>query len=416
MPNDPWFADGNLRFAVGIEDTFIPQSRPGERPLDEYELMQHYRAWEQDLELSAEAGATMIRWGIPWYRICPTPNTWDWSWLDQVVDKMESVGLDLIADLVHYGTPLWLENEFANPDYPARVAEYGARVAERYRGRIRHYTPANEPLLNAMYCGEFGHWPPYLTGDQGFGTVLRGLTRGIVETQAAIAEVALDADFVHVEASFRFAGATASHAEVHEHLRNRAYVVQDLVMGRIDGAHPMAAYLSRNGFSDNDLEWARTNTAQPDVVGVNYYPQHSTEIFEDGVSLGGGPGELRPRLNAGTEGLRDVLLTFSQRYDKPVFLTETGFTGTVEERIDWMNASVQTVHEMRDEGVPIMGYTWWCTTDMVEWSYRPGLGDPMDYRLRMGLWALEADSEGLLERVRTPAADRFKMLSTGLQN
>ena len=281
----PWYSNGELRFAVGVEDTFVPQTRPGERALDEYDLMQHYRFWERDFELCAESGATMLRWGIPWYRVNPAQGQWEWDWLDRAIDKLDELGIDLIADLIHYGTPLWLENEFAHPDYPARVAEYAAAVAERYAGRIKHYTPANEPLLNTMYSGEFGHWPPYLTGDTGFVTVLRGISRGIVETQAAITSVDSASDFVHVEASFRFAGDVDAHEEVVEHLRHRAYVVQDLVMGRIDAAHPLARFLSVNGFTDDDLTWALQNTAQPDVVGVNYYPQHSTEIFERGVEL-----------------------------------------------------------------------------------------------------------------------------------
>jgi beta-glucosidase/6-phospho-beta-glucosidase/beta-galactosidase len=400
-----------LRFALGIEDTFIPQTAPGQRSLDEYELMQHYAQWEPDLALVAESGATMLRWGIPWYRVNPEPGAWDWEWLDRVVERLERDGIELVADLVHYGTPLWLEGEFANPDYPQRVAEYGSAVAGRYRGRIPYYTPANEPLLNAMYCGEFGHWPPYLTGDRGFVTVLKALSRGIVHTQAAIAEVDAAARFMHVEASFRFAGELASHPETVEHLQQRAYVVQDLVMGRVDDAHPLVPYLLENGFSEEDLAWARTNVADPDIVGVNYYPQHSTELFEEGVVLGGGPGALRPRLNAWTDGLEDVLTSFAQRYGKPVFLTETGFTGTAEERIAWLDASVSAVQELRASGIDVVGYTWWCLTDMMEWTYRYAEGVPMDYVLRMGLWTLEEDAAGTLQRVRTPVADRFRTLA-----
>ncbi|MGW9158157.1 family 1 glycosylhydrolase [Microbacterium sp. NPDC055665] len=402
-----WFEDGRLRFAMGVEDTFIPQTRPGKRALDEYELMQHYRFWSEDLGYCAEVGSEMVRWGIPWYRVNPEPGVWDWEWLDAVIDRFDELGIELIADLVHYGTPLWLEDQFVNPEYPERVAEYAAAVAERYRGRIRHYTPLNEPLLNIMYCGEFAQWPPYRSGDRGFVEVLRGISRGIVTTQRAIAAVDPDADFVHVEASFRFAGDTAAHSETHENLRQRAYIVQDLVMGRVGDDHPLAPYLRENGFTDEDFAWALENTAMPDVVGVNYYPQHSTEVFEAGVVHTGGPRDLRPRLDAGTAGLADVIESFAARYGRPVFLTETSYTGTVDERIAWMDASIAAIEELRAAGVDVIGYTWWCITDMVEWSYRPGDGKPMDYRLRMGLWALEEDEDGVLQRHRTPVADAF---------
>ncbi|XVL57288.1 hypothetical protein PWP88_02120 [Microbacterium oxydans] len=88
-------------------------------------------------------------------------------------------------------------------------------------------------------------------------------------------------------------------------------------------------------------------------------------------------------------------------------MTETSYTGTVEERIAWMDASIAAVEDLRATGVDVIGYTWWCITDMVEWSYRPGDGNPMDYRLSMGLWALEEDGDGVLQRYRTPVADAF---------
>ncbi|QKJ18048.1 family 1 glycosylhydrolase [Microbacterium hominis] len=407
-----WFEDGRLRFAVGVEDTFIPQTEPGERALDEYELMQHYRFWREDLDYCAESGSEMVRWGIPWYRIQPQAGTWDWEWLDRVIDHFDELGLELVTDLMHYGTPLWLDDQFVNPDYPQRVAEYAAEVAERYRGRIRHYTPLNEPLLNVMYCGEFGQWPPYRTGDQGFVAVLRGITRGIVTAQNAIAEVDESADFMHVEASFRFGGDLDAHHETHEHLRHRRFLIQDLVMGRVGDDHALAPYLRGHGFSDDDLAWARTHTAQPDVIGVNYYPQHSTELFERGVTRTGGPRDLRPRLNAGTEGMKDVLRLFAERYGKPVFLTETSYTGTVDERIAWMTESVEAVDQLRSQGVDVVGYTWWCITDMIEWSYRTGDQAAMNYLLTMGLWALDEQPDGTLRRTKTPVAEAFHRFAT----
>ena len=39
MTNTPFL------WATGIEDTFIPQARPGLWVLDEYQLTQHYELW-----------------------------------------------------------------------------------------------------------------------------------------------------------------------------------------------------------------------------------------------------------------------------------------------------------------------------------------------------------------------------------
>ncbi len=55
------FGDGRFQWAVGIEDTFVPQVAVGRRALDEYELTQHYKHWREDLELAAEIGFDHIR-------------------------------------------------------------------------------------------------------------------------------------------------------------------------------------------------------------------------------------------------------------------------------------------------------------------------------------------------------------------
>ncbi|MEV0616780.1 family 1 glycosylhydrolase [Nonomuraea sp. NPDC050404] len=402
-----WYESGELHFALGIEDTFVPQPAPGARPVDEYELTQHYEQWHGDLALAREAGATQIRYGVPWHRVQPEPGTWDWSWLDRVVGRLTEVGLTTIVDLMHYGTPLWLEGQFAAPDYPKRVAEYGAAVADRYRDQLSIFTPMNEPLLTARFCGRFGYWPPYLTGDDGFVRLLGALSDGIVRTQHAIGDVNPGASFMHVEVSSRYEAGGHEDSEELAFLRHSAYVVEDLVTGRVDAAHPLAGYLTGHGMTDDDLAFFRANPAVPDVMGVNYYPQHSTERFVPGMSRGGQPFELRPPVNGWTGGLAEVLTAFAERYGRPVHLSETAWTGTLAERAAWLDASVARCHELREQGLDLVGYTWWPVFDMVEWTYRQGDGAPMDYRLPMGLWRLEEQADGRLARVRTPLVDRF---------
>src|SRR5512142_1537252 len=67
-------------WATGIEDTFItaPSPRSG-RSLDEYALTDHYARWKQDLDLIAELGVKTARYGIPWHRVNPGMNLWDWA-------------------------------------------------------------------------------------------------------------------------------------------------------------------------------------------------------------------------------------------------------------------------------------------------------------------------------------------------
>jgi beta-glucosidase len=410
-----WFEDGQLHFALGIEDTFVPQSRAGERPIDEYELTQHYEHVHTDLGLAKGVGADLLRWGIPWYRVAPAPGTWNWSWVDKAMDRFRELELRPMIDLLHYGTPLWLDDQFANRDYPQHIAEFAQRIAERYGDIATDYTPVNEPIIHALFSGEYAYWPPYYTGATGFATIAASLAHGFVLSQQAIAEQLGDrATFVHVDAGMRFSGDVdaTEHRDTVARLRHQTFLVEDLVTGHVGDSHPLLAQLRQGGLTDDQLDWFVSNAISPDVMGVNYYPLHSTEVFEAGVHHGGGFADPRPAFDAGADGLREVLTTYAERYGAPVMLTETCVTGSVDERLAWMDTAVATLHELRSEDVPVVGFTWWPLFDMYEWTYRHSSGPRADHLLSMGLYDLVETPSGRLDRRRNPVADRFHQHAT----
>ncbi|MFC3492703.1 family 1 glycosylhydrolase [Glycomyces rhizosphaerae] len=411
MTSPHWHRDGALHFAVGVEDTFVPQAAPGERPIDEYELTQHYAKWHSDLALASGAGAELVRWGVPWYRIEPEAGQWHWSWLDQVMDRFAELGLRPIVDLMHYGTPLWMEDQFANADYPARVAEYSAKVAERYAHLgFTDYTPVNEPMIHALFSGEYAYWPPYLKGPQGFSEIVQQLARGFVLAQRSIADVLGEkAVFVHVDAGMRYVGDidAPEHREHAARLKEQVFLVEDLVTGRVDESHPLQPFLAANGWNDEYFAWFTEAPVLPDVMGVNYYPLHSTEVFEAGVFHKGGFKDPRPCQDDGVTGLAELLREAADRYQVPVMLTETCVTGSVKERTDWLDESVAAMHDLRGSGVDVVGYTWWPLFDMYEWTYRHTELPRESHRLTMGLWELQ-ENDGDLARIETPVADRFR--------
>jgi beta-glucosidase len=88
-------------------------------------------------------------------------------------------------------------------------------------------------------------------------------------------------------------------------------------------------------------------------------------------------------------------------------LTETCVTGSVAERISWLDRSVEAIQDLRDGGIPVVGYTWWPLFDMYEWTYRHSSRPRADHLLTMGLFDLVETPSGRLDRERNPVADRF---------
>jgi len=398
MTNRDWLLDDRLHFGVGIEDTFVPQEGIGRRRLDEYELMQHYENWREDLDLAVEAGAEFIRWGIPWYLVEAQPGNFDWRWLDDVSAHMQKIGLRCVVDLMHYGTPLWLDNQFLNAAYPERVASYARAVAERYAGVWDDFTPLNEPVINAIYCGEDSTWPPYLTGHDGFSKVIVAIARGMVRTQQEIASVNPAARFVHVDAGFRWDGDGGPPSR--KLLEERRFISLDLITGRIVPGHPIHHYLTENGTAQTELEWFQANAVTPHFVGVNYYPGFTTVRHRP-------DGSTEP-VEAGTSGLRDLVELYWNRYRLPILITETSRGGDVASRLEWLDQSLAEVDSLRAEGVPVVGYTWFPFFTLVDWLYRHDAKPADEWFVHMGLLDVVRGADRRLHREKTAVFDSFQ--------
>lgn len=390
-------------WATGIENTFIPQVRPGLRALDEYALTQHYDHWRADLDHAAALGVQAIRWGIPWYRVQPAPNQWDWRWVDQVLDYMvNEKGLIPMLDLMHYGTPLWLENSFINSRYPELVATYAGAVAARYKSLVHYYTPLNEPTVNAEWCGYLGHWPPYLTGDDGYVKVLMAVAKGIVLTVQALRTAQPTMQTIQVEA-LRYHWSTVTGAELPiVFVNDQQYLAFDLVTGRVDDAHPLHGYLVRHGVTAAELSWLREQAVQFDILGANFYPWSYGEVARSRA------GHFRRReQHVPCAALGEVLRTAYARYGLPLLVTETSLRGDLAQRRQWLDETIQCVAELRQAGIPIIGYTWFPLFSMIDWLYRTGRRSLDHYLLHLGLYESAFAADGMLVRQATPLVTRY---------
>lgn len=390
-------------WATGIENTFVPQTRAGMRALDEYALTQHYEFWQADFDHVAASGVQAVRWGIPWYRVQPGPKRWDWSWTDAALDYLVNQKHILpILDLMHYGTPLWLDNSFINADYPRRVAEYAAAVAERYGKLVKVYTPLNEPTVNALFCGRKGEWPPYLCGEDGYLKVLLALARGIVLTMQALKAVQPDALTVQVEAVGHRWARTACLADYAAHENEAQYLAFDLCTGRVDESHPLFAHLGEHGIGAQELAWFQERAVHFDVFGANFYPWSYGPVVRRRDRV------CNARYDTPGAALGEVLQEVYDRYQMPIMVTETSADASIAGRGQWMDDTIGAVRALRSRGVPVVGYTWFPLLSLYRWDVRLGARPLDSYLMHLGLYELERDHDRLLRRTATPLVDRFR--------
>lgn len=149
-------ASPRLELWGGVECTVV---RVGDEYRDQSAETGHsYR--RGDMDLIKDLGVTTVRYPILWENVAPDrPDELDFAWTDERLAMLRERGITVIGGLLHHGSgPRY--TELLDPDFPEKLADYAARVAERYPW-IKMWTPVNEPLTTARFSALYGHWYPH---------------------------------------------------------------------------------------------------------------------------------------------------------------------------------------------------------------------------------------------------------------
>jgi len=259
--------------------------------------------------------------------------------------------------------------------------------------------------VTAWYCGKLGWWPPNLKGWRGFLRVMMGVCRGMVETTRALRDVDEENVAVQVDATDLYESPDPTLQEEVGRRQEIVFLALDLISGRVTEGHSLYTWLLKNGITQNELDWFHENAIELDMVGINLYPLFSQKVLTRSphvrIKMPYASGEIVERLAK----------MYYQRYQVPIFISETASLGTVKRRSDWLRDSVASTRRARAQGIPLVGYTWWPLFALVTWAYRQGTKPPEYYIKQMGLWDLASDAT--LERKRTPLVDEFRSLAEG---
>ncbi|MEH0467792.1 beta-galactosidase [Streptomyces sp. B21-097] len=94
--------------------------------------------WEEDVRLMQEAGVTVVSVGIfSWARIQPGPDTWDFGWLDEVMDLLHAGGIGVDLATATASPPPWLTT--AHPE----ILPVTANGDTLWPGARQHWRPTS---------------------------------------------------------------------------------------------------------------------------------------------------------------------------------------------------------------------------------------------------------------------------------
>jgi beta-glucosidase/6-phospho-beta-glucosidase/beta-galactosidase len=384
-------------WGAGVECSFLPHLN-----VDQYNWTQHDRFWRDDLRRAREElGITHLRYAFPWHVLEPQRRRYDWSYADERMAEFQKLGINVLLDVMHFGTPLWLKQAVGDPEFPDALESFADALVSRYRGAVNTFCPFNEPLVSALFSGDFGFWPPHSRKWRGYMPVLSRIVQAVSRATRAIRAAAPEATVLLCDAAENYKTRTKDLQTEVDRRNLRRFLVMDLLLGRVDPHHPLYSWLTSYGMSELDINWFRQNPQAPDVLGLDYYPHSDWQI--ERVA-----GRIQQRRADNPVGLYGVANAYWRRYAIPLMLTETSIEGQAINREIWLETNVEHVRRLREEGVPMLGLIWWPLLDQVDWD------GALTHRIgkvhEVGLFNLRRQPDGVLARSSTPLVRMFKEL------
>ena len=347
-------------FATGIENSYprIHDREGRTLRVDEMAKTRHYDCWREDFALVRELGLDYLRYGPPYYQVHQGPDRYDWTFTDETFAELRRLRITPIVDLCHFGVPDWV-GDFQNPDWPHLFAAYARAFAERYPW-IRLYTPVNEIYVCARFSAMLGWWNERLTGDRAFVTAIKHMCQATILAEEAILAVQPTAYFIQSESSEYFHAAHPAAQEAATQLNHLRFLSLDLCYGQHTVCWCIYQYLLDHGLTRHEFEWfqVRGRALRPhSVMGNDYYFTNEHLVHPDGRVTGA--GEIF--------GYYVITRQYYDRYHLPIMHTETNLADAAAAPA-WLWKQWANMVRLKQDGVPILGFTWYSLIDQVDWD------------------------------------------------
>ena len=330
------------------------------------DAIDHYHRYEEDIALLAGLGFTAYRFSLEWSRIEPEDGEFSRAALlhyRRMCEACRAHGMEPIVTLHHFTTPRWVGalGGWETAEAVDRFVRYSDRALEALADVVGRVCTLNEPNIVATMGYLMGVFPP----GRRDASLRRVVNDRFIEAHQRTAGLARDAGLP--------VGMTLA--------------MQD--WQPVDGGEDRRARLLAN-YEDVYLEAARGD----DFVGVQTY---SRELV--------GPEGPRPvpegaeTTQMGYEFYPEALGATIRRAHAmtdgtPVLVTENGIaTADDTRRVEYVRRALRCVRSCLDDGIPVLGYTYWSSFDNFEWAF--------GYGPTFGLVAVDRTT---LERAPKPSA------------
>ena len=139
----------------------------------------------------------------------------------------------------------------------------------------------------------------------------------------------------------------------------------------------MYRYLTANGMTPADYDFFMNQTFRYRcVLGTDYYVTNEHLLCPDGTTIASGE----------FFGYYVIARQYYDRYGLPLMHTETNIKES-DGSVQWLWKEWNTMLRLRQDGVPVVGFTWYSLTDQMDWDV--ALRVERDRVHEVGLYDLE---------------------------
>jgi hypothetical protein len=343
--------------------------RSGKR-LDEIAFSRHDQLARQDYLRLQREGIRTARDGIRWHLIERSPGEYDFSSVRDMVRAARETRQQVIWDLVHYGWPDWLD--IFEPRFVDRFAHFARQFAQLLHDetdQLPFITPINEISFFSWAAGQTGYLNPFGTerGDE----LKEQLVRASIAATEALWDVNPKTRIAQIDPLINVLPEDPANEQQRrdaEAYRMSQYEAWDMLGGR---------HKPHLGGAEKYL----------DIIGGNYY------VHNQWILGGSFIDQQNPRYRP----FRDMVKEVYDRYQRPVFIAETGIED--EQRPIWFRSVCSEVFQAMESGAQVEGI---CLYPIVN---HPGWDD--DRHCYNGLWDY-ADEDGDRE-IYEPLAEELRL-------
>ncbi len=400
-----------------------------------HEATDFYHHWREDIALYAEMGFTMYRLSINWSRLFPEgdeekPLKAGIDFYRQVFEECHRHGIEPLVTIQHYEIPWGIVTKYggwANRRVIDLYERYCRTIFTEFKGLVHWWLTFNEINILATPAGAFNGAGLLPEGFEDRSPAFAGsesAERRAERFQALHHEFVASAKAVllahEIDPDNHVGCMCCRGANYYAHTCNPVDILAAEQAMRMDqyfcadvqvrGAYPGYAlrYFRDNGIEvrmePGDEELIRRGHV--DFYSFSYYKSMNISTDPEvqktaGDFTAGIPNPYLKQSEWGWSidpvGLRIVLNRLWDRYQVPIFVVENGLgardeltpDGHVHDdyRIDYLRDHIIQMREAIEDGVQLLGYTWWGCTDLV--SFSTG-----EMKKRYGFVYVDRDDEG----------------------